>query len=55
MTIDRIARCIHCVKLEFVDREGRCEFCQPTAEILYATGMITASTRPVAADEPEAA
>jgi hypothetical protein len=54
MVIDKIARCSECCKLEFLNREGRCEWCCETSEIIYSTGQVTAATRPVV-DTSEAA
>lgn len=53
MTIDKIARCQGCIRLEFVDKDGFCINCEPTSELIYATGMLTAATR--VDDEPKEA
>ena len=54
MTIDRIGRCSECASLEFLGRDGKCEWCCETAELIYSTGMFTAAGRDDK-DEPEAA
>lgn len=53
MNIDKIATCSACLRLEFVDKDGFCINCEPTSELIYATGMMTAATRN--ADEPKEA
>ena len=55
MSKDRIARCIECNSVDFVNRETLCEFCEPTSELLYSTGMLVAAGAPVNENEPEAA
>lgn len=58
MTIAKIDRCADCLTLEFVDKNGKCEWCCETAVILYLTGMMQAATPPaetVDADKTEAA
>lgn len=57
MTIDRIGRCCDCMTLEFLNREGKCEWCLDTATLVYSTGFIQAATppAPVDGDKPEAA
>jgi len=54
MSKDKIARCVECHQVDFVDRDNRCEWCCETSELVYSTGMLTAATR-VDANEPEAA
>lgn len=55
MTIDKIGRCSECTALEFLNRDGKCEWCIETAEVIYATGQMRAAGALVNADEPEAA
>lgn len=55
MTIDKIARCSECATLDFCNRDGKCEWCVETSEVIYATGMMKAATRPSPTNEPEAA
>lgn len=56
MTIDKIGRCSECASLEFLNREGKCEWCLDTAVVLYATGMMQAATpKPATEEKPEAA
>lgn len=56
MTIDRIGKCQTCNALEFLDRDGFCEYCGPTSEWLVSSNMLTAATPPTATDDkPEAA
>jgi len=57
MNIDRIGKCVTCGRMEFLNRDGFCEFDIPTAEWLGSSNMMKAATRPTPApnDEPEAA
>lgn len=50
MTKDRIARCLVCNSVDWVNREVLCEFCAPTAEWLPGAGFVVAAT-PHVADE----
>ena len=58
MTIDKIGKCATCGRMEFLNRDGYCEFDVPTAEWLGSSNMLLAAT-PHAVDnsddKPEAA
>jgi len=55
MTIDRIGKCLTCNRMEFLNREGYCEFDTPTSEWIGSANMLVAATKPAETDEPEAA
>lgn len=55
MTKNKIGRCAECQLVDWINRESLCEFCEPTSEFVYATGMMLASTAPAIADDSEAA
>ena len=56
MTIDKIGRCKDCASLDFLNREGSCEWCLDTATLVYSTGFMQAATPPAKDDDkPEAA
>lgn len=51
MTIDKIGRCKDCASLDFLNRDGSCEWCLDTATLVYSTGFMQAATPPARSDD----